>query len=91
MPHSEIADRFYHADYPVILSATQRAEFQFSSSQPVNFYIFDHGNWDRYIQNQTTSAITSSKSTDGFEKERIDFSGCVRPDMLIPIRPFKVG
>ena len=54
--HSNVANRYYYAHYSVQLSAYQRAEFQFSSSQPLNFYLLDRGNFDSYISNQTNVA-----------------------------------
>ncbi|OLD13247.1 MAG: hypothetical protein AUI97_04890 [Crenarchaeota archaeon 13_1_40CM_3_52_17] len=54
--HSNVANRYYYAHYSVQLSAYQRAEFQFSSSQPLDFYLLDRGNFDSYISNQTNVA-----------------------------------
>src|SRR5260370_25262804 len=51
--HSNVANRCYYIDYSVQLSAYQKAEFQFSSSQPLDFYLLDRGNFDSYVNNQT--------------------------------------
>ncbi len=59
---SDVAGYYYYAEWRLELSAYQRAEFQFSSSQPVDFYIFDKENFDRYLNNQTNTLITSSLS-----------------------------
>ena len=58
--HSNEANRYYYIHYSVQLSAYQRAEFQFSSSQPLDFYLLDRGNFDSYINDQTSVAITYS-------------------------------
>jgi hypothetical protein len=58
--HSNEANRYFYIHYSVQLSAYQRAEFQFSSSQPLDFYLLDRENFDSYISNQTNVAITYS-------------------------------
>ena len=59
--HSNEANRYYYIHYSVQLSAYQRAEFRFSSSQPLDFYLLDRGNFDSYINNQTNVVtITAS-------------------------------
>jgi hypothetical protein len=58
--HSGIPNRYYYVHYPAQLSVSQRAEFQFSASQPLDFYLLDRGNFDLYINDQPSVAITYS-------------------------------
>ncbi len=74
--HSNEANRYYYIHYSVQLSAYQRAEFQFSSSQPLDFYLLDRENFDSYISNQTNVVITYSlgelQATNSFTPTRAD-------------------
>src|SRR2546428_7118547 len=58
--HSNEANRYYYIHSSVQLSAYQRAEFQFSSSQPLDFYLLDRGTFDSPINDKTSVPITYS-------------------------------
>ncbi len=60
IPSSPAAGYYYYASWWVELSANQRAEFQFTATQPVLFVILDKENYDRYVGNQTATVINSS-------------------------------
>ncbi len=58
IPHNETPNYYHYFYYRVMLSTSERAEFHFSSSQPVDFYILDQENFDRLVQNQTNTVTT---------------------------------
>lgn len=62
IPRSPAAGHYYFFAWWAELSAAQRAEFQFSSNQPMDFAIIDRENYDLLIQNQTIIPITWSHS-----------------------------
>lgn len=57
---SPAAGYYYSVYWAVELDSNQKAEFQFSASQPIAFVILDKENFDRYFANQTFTLIAAS-------------------------------
>ncbi len=76
IPRSNVPDRYYYAYWSLALSAAQKAEIQFSASQPMSFFILDKENYDRYTRNETFTAFTTSlnelENTHSFTPTRAD-------------------
>ena len=76
IPPSPAAGYAYYVYWSVPLDTAQRAEFQFSSSQPVDFVILDKENFDLYLRNQTFVMTTWShsefESTHSFTPTKAD-------------------
>jgi len=50
----------FYFHYSVSLAPGQRGEVQFSSSQPLNFYLLDQINYNNYATGQTKTALVTS-------------------------------